>query len=81
MLKIFYSRSQVRNSVEPDRGREFMKFTVEVNMEKDFDLDVRVAVAPVQDTTQGFASIGSTCWSCNNASCGCPITVGYPTVC
>lgn len=50
-------------------------------MEKDFDLDVRVAVAPVQDVAQGFASIGSTCWSCNNASCGCPITVGYPTVC
>ncbi|MFI1968886.1 FDLD family class I lanthipeptide [Streptomyces cinnamoneus] len=49
-------------------------------MEKDFDLDVRVAVAPTQDTTQGFASIGSTCWSCQN-SCDCHWTQTCFTVC
>ncbi|GAA2243392.1 MULTISPECIES: FDLD family class I lanthipeptide [Kitasatospora] len=49
-------------------------------MEQDFDLDVRVAVAPQNATPQGFASIGSTCWSCGD-SCNCPFTVGYPTIC
>ncbi|MFI9722493.1 FDLD family class I lanthipeptide [Streptomyces sp. NPDC052396] len=42
-------------------------------MEKDFDLDVRVAVAPQQATPDGFASIGTTCWSCGGSQC-CPLT-------
>jgi hypothetical protein len=54
---------------------------MEVKMEQDFDLDVRVAVAPkVAATPDGFASIGTTCWSCAD-SCNCPITVGFPTIC
>ncbi|MEU8923710.1 FDLD family class I lanthipeptide [Kitasatospora sp. NPDC048545] len=39
----------------------------------DFDLDVRVATAPVAASPDGFLSMGSTCYSCHY-SCDCQYT-------